>query len=129
MVASTSRFSAKELNKSIYRANGLDKGGDWPRNAYYSLYGWHDKVDGMGYPRCSKDDQYLAHTFKHSVYQSYKVAVDDDNNLYKPGPDKAPSGYVLTNETAFRFYLNFLKTADAKWLTIAEVERQARTSK
>lgn len=129
MAAGTGRFTDKDLDKAVYRANGKDRIKFTPRNAYYTLLGWHDRIDDNGHPRVDKGEDFLAHTWKHGIYQNYQVAVDEDNNLYQAKPNKVPSGYVLTNSSTFNFYLKYLASCDSKYLTIAECERQARTTR
>jgi len=109
-----SRITQQQANEALYRPDKKEDKGWGSKPTYYALDG--DRASAK---------HYLAKTWKHSVYQNFEVAVDDNGLLYNPLDKNADEvwRYVPTKESVFRCYLAFLKTGMICHLETAERQR------
>lgn len=109
------------------------------KNMYYCLLGKQNFIDNENNPRINteNDTNTLAKVkFKDNGQPKYLIRIDHNKRLYNPlNKDETrihnkPIDLLLPNSTSFKevsskvfdFYLSFLRTLNASWITHAERE-------
>src|SRR5690349_15007995 len=123
------RITDKEMKESIFRPKADNLGKARPKDGRYTLRGWEQRLDRNKTPVAGPKDKWLARTYKSGPgWQDYEIAANKDGSLFNPllGPQHNGRDYVAVNDRTFDCYLNFLRSADPKFIDVAELQRMGK---